>query len=324
MVILRTEELSKVFYTGFIRRRVEAVTRLNLEIHENEIFGFLGPNGAGKTTTIKMLLGLIHPTEGRAWLFDENIGHREVKNKVGFLSETPYFYDYLKGAEFLDFYAQLFNLPEEVRRKRIDELLELVGLSEARSMPLRKFSKGMIQRIGMAQALLNDPELVILDEPMSGLDPLGRKEIRDLILRLKQEGKTIFFSTHILPDVEMICDRVGIIHRGRLLDVGRLDEIMKTATRVVEITFRFPSVPLAEEAERDLEKESFQAPDGTVGLVRREDRIMVSVASEEDAERIQARLTAQGAQLVYKIPQRESLEEHFFRMIGKSGTSGDE
>jgi ABC-2 type transport system ATP-binding protein len=224
--ILKTEGLSKTFKVGFWGRSVTAVYGLDLDIRKGEVFGFLGPNGAGKTTTIKMLMGLIYPSSGQAWLFGRPIGDQESKARLGFLPESPYFYDYLTSLEFLQFYGHLFGLRGVALGKRIDELLELVGMSHARHLQLRKFSKGMLQRVGIAQALINDPELVVLDEPMSGLDPVGRKEIRDLILRLKETGKTIFFSSHILHDAELLCDRVAIILKGRQVACGRVSELV--------------------------------------------------------------------------------------------------
>ncbi|UCD86023.1 MAG: ABC transporter ATP-binding protein, partial [Deltaproteobacteria bacterium] len=191
MEVIRTEGLYKTFYTGFLRKKIPAVVDLNLTVQENEIFGFLGPNGAGKTTTIKLLMGLIYPTSGKAWVLGRDFKEVDIKKEIGFLPETPYFYEYLTGGEFLNFYGQLFRLTKMEREKRIEELLELVGLREAKDLQLRKYSKGMIQRLGIAQALINNPRLVIFDEPVSGLDPLGRKEIRDVLLRLKDERKTV-------------------------------------------------------------------------------------------------------------------------------------
>ncbi|MGH7480453.1 MAG: ABC transporter ATP-binding protein, partial [Candidatus Methylomirabilales bacterium] len=205
MVVLKTEGLTKEYRIGFWRTRVRVLHDLNLEVHQGEIFGYLGPNGAGKTTTLKLLMGLIYPTAGRASILGRDVQDVAVKAQVGFLPENPYFYDYLTGREFLHFYGQLFGLAYRDRRQRIDELLHAVGLSKAAELQLRKYSKGMLQRIGLAQALINDPQVIVLDEPTSGLDPVGRKEVRDLILDLKGKGKTVFFSTHIVPDAEMIC-----------------------------------------------------------------------------------------------------------------------
>lgn len=224
--IIRTENLVKEFRIGFFRKRVQAVRGLSLEVKPGEIFGFLGPNGAGKTTTIKMLMGLIFPTSGRAELFGMPARDVEAKSKVGFLPEHPYFYEYLTGFEFLDFYGRLFGLNRSIRPTRVERLLEQVGLPHARDIPLRKYSKGMIQRVGIAQALINDPDLVVLDEPMSGLDPIGRKEVRDIIFNLKDQGKTVFLSSHILQDVEMICDRVAILIKGQLRKIGRLEDLL--------------------------------------------------------------------------------------------------
>lgn len=190
--VLKVEALSKTFKVGFWGRKVTAVQQLDLEVRRGEVFGFLGPNGAGKTTTLKMLMGLIYPTSGTAWLFGRQIGSLDARRRLGFLPESPYFYDYLTGAEFLRFYGHLFGLRGDLLERRVSDLLEMVGMSHVRHLQLRKFSKGMLQRVGIAQALINDPELVVLDEPMSGLDPVGRKEIRDLILHLKGSGKTIF------------------------------------------------------------------------------------------------------------------------------------
>jgi ABC-2 type transport system ATP-binding protein len=224
--VVQIDQLRKVFKVGFWGRRVTAVDGVSLEVQRGEVFGFLGPNGAGKTTTIKILMGLIYPSGGRATLFGQSIGDPSAKAKVGFLPESPYFYDYLTSREFLRFYGHLFGLLGTALEKRIDELLELVGMTHARDLQLRKFSKGMLQRVGIAQALINDPELVILDEPMSGLDPIGRKEVRDLILRLKESGKTVMFSSHILHDAELLCDRVAMIMKGKLVACGHVSELI--------------------------------------------------------------------------------------------------
>lgn len=229
-VVLKTEALRKAFKVGFWGRPMIALEHLDLEVRRGEVFGFLGPNGAGKTTTLKILMGLIYPTSGNAWVLDRPIGDVDVKHQIGFLPESPYFYDYLTGEEFLRFYGQLFGLHGNALIARIEHLLQLVGLPHVRTLQLRKFSKGMLQRIGIAQALINDPHLVVLDEPMSGLDPVGRKEVRDLILRLKEEGKTIFFSSHILHDAELLCDRVSILVKGRIVAMGSVKDLVGHAS----------------------------------------------------------------------------------------------
>jgi ABC-2 type transport system ATP-binding protein len=222
--------LSKVYSLGLGEGEVVALKDLNLTIESGEVFGFLGPNGAGKTTTIKIIVGLMHPTSGTARLFGKEVaasGGDALRAKIGFLPETPSFYGYLTGIELLTFYGKLFSLSTNKIKEKTAALLKQVGLESAGHLPLRKYSKGMLQRIGIAQSLINDPELVILDEPMSGLDPIGRKEMRDLILSLKSEGKTLFFSSHIIHDVERVCDRVGILAKGRLLGLGRINEIQE-------------------------------------------------------------------------------------------------
>ncbi|MGH7364507.1 MAG: ABC transporter ATP-binding protein, partial [Candidatus Methylomirabilales bacterium] len=235
-IAIRAEGLTKDYRTGFWRRRVRVLHDLNLEVQAGEVFGFLGPNGAGKTTTLKLLTGLIHPTAGSATVLGEPAGSVGVKARIGFLPENPYFYDYLTGAEYLDYCGALAALPRTVRRDRVGTLLERVGLSGQGGLQLRKYSKGMLQRIGLAQALINDPAVIFLDEPMSGLDPLGRKEVRDLILHLREQGRTVFFSTHIIPDVEVVCDRVGIILAGRLSAVGRVEELLASPLEQIEVT----------------------------------------------------------------------------------------
>ena len=225
MGIIEIDQLTKEYPLGLGQSKIVALEGLNLEVKEGEVFGFLGPNGAGKTTTIKILVGLIQQTSGTAQLFGEEGSNAKVRSKIGFLAESPYFYEYLTAEEFLAFYGQLFDLSKNEIKQRSLALLKQIGLASSANVQLRKFSKGMLQRIGIAQALINDPELVILDEPMSGLDPIGRKEMRELILTLKSQGKTIFFSSHIIHDVEMICDRVGVLAHGRLLAIGRINEI---------------------------------------------------------------------------------------------------
>lgn len=231
-IVVQTHNLKKVYRTGFwMNQKIVTLQNCSLEVYQGETFGLLGQNGAGKTTLLKILLGIIRPTAGQGALLGKPLGDRSVKQRVGYLPENPYFYDYLTGWEFLQYTAGLFQLPADVQRRRIPELLELVGLAQsaARKKQLRQYSKGMLQRIGMAQALINDPEIVFLDEPMSGLDPLGRYQIREIILSLKAQGKTIFFNSHVLSDVEMICDRVAILARGELLCVGSLNELLGTA-----------------------------------------------------------------------------------------------
>ncbi|MBI4783308.1 MAG: ABC transporter ATP-binding protein [Oscillatoriophycideae cyanobacterium NC_groundwater_1537_Pr4_S-0.65um_50_18] len=232
VAVVQTFELQKVYRTGFwLNQRVTTLKNFSLQVFQGETFGLLGPNGAGKTTLLKTLLGIIRPTSGRGLLLGKPLGDRSIKQRVGYLPESPYFYDYLTGWEVLQYAAGLFQIPAEVQRRRIPELLEMVGMAQsaARKKQLRQYSKGMVQRIGMAQALINDPEIVFLDEPMSGLDPLGRYQIREIILSLKEQGKTIFFNSHVLSDVEKICDRVAILARGELLCSGSMQELLGTA-----------------------------------------------------------------------------------------------
>ncbi|OQW37638.1 MAG: ABC transporter [Nitrospira sp. SG-bin1] len=303
--ILKAQGLSKIFKVGFWGRSATAVQNLDLDVQKGEVFGFLGPNGAGKTTTIKMLMGLIYPTSGQAWLFGRSIRDKESKARLGFLPESPYFYDYLTSLEFLKFYGHLFGIRGAALEKRIDELLELVGMSHARHLQLRKFSKGMLQRVGIAQALINDPELVVLDEPMSGLDPIGRKEIRDLILRLKESGKTIFFSSHILHDAELLCDRVAIILKGKLVACGRVSELIdEGATHSVEV--------VAEGL----------GSEGVARLRQLADRIIVQgtqvLAVLPNRQQVGATLDIiRGAKatLVSLTPQKGSLEDLFIREV---------
>ncbi len=303
--VLKIEGLSKTFKVGFWGRKVTAVAGFDLEVHRGEVFGFLGPNGAGKTTTLKMLMGLIYPTSGKAWLFGKEIGDQDSRRRLGFLPESPYFYDYLTGGEFLRFYGHLFGLGGVQLEARITELLEMVGMSHARHLQLRKFSKGMLQRVGVAQALINDPELVVLDEPMSGLDPIGRKEVRDLILRLKEAGKTIFFSSHILHDAEMLCDRVAIILKGKMVACGRVDELVqKGGTQSVELVVEG------------------MGPDGLVRLRNLSDRVvakgtqvLVALKGHEQVGAALEIVRHAKANVISLVPQRHSLEDLFMEEV---------
>jgi ABC-2 type transport system ATP-binding protein len=230
--VIQTYELRKVYRTGFwLNQKIVSLNSCSLTVYQGETFGLLGPNGAGKTTLLKLLLGIVRPSSGRGLLLGQPLGDRAVKQRVGYLPENPYFYDYLTGWEFLQMAAGLFQIPTAVQRQRIPQLLELVGLTQstARKKQLRQYSKGMLQRIGMTQALINDPELVFLDEPMSGLDPLGRYQMREIILSLQKQGKTIFFNSHILSEVEQICDRIAILAQGELICSGFLDELLGSA-----------------------------------------------------------------------------------------------
>ncbi len=303
--IIEFKNLVKDFRLGFFRRRVEVVKGLTLSVQKGEIFGFLGPNGAGKTTSIKVLMGLIEATSGEAKLFGLPANNVQAKARVGFLPEHPYFYEYLTGFEFLNFYARLFNIPRSKRIARVERLLELVGLSHAQDVHLRKYSKGMIQRIGIAQSLLNDPDLVILDEPMSGLDPIGRKDVRDIIFSLKEQGKTVFFSSHILQDVEMICDRVAILNRGKLLKVGNLSELLgQVENQQVELSLSSLSPRLRAE----LESLPFK------NLPSSADRLVL-ILPKAELDGIIQKIIQDNASIESIIPIKGTLEDLFVQQI---------
>jgi ABC-2 type transport system ATP-binding protein len=304
-MILRTEGLTKVFDTG-LGKKVAAVEDLDLGVAGNEIFGFVGPNGAGKTTTIKMLMGLIFPTRGRAFIFDAPIPSQSAKARLGYLPEHPAWHDFLTGAEALRFFATLSGVPRAEQGRRVDELLGLVGLADAGGRQIRKYSKGMQQRLGIAQALVSDPALVVLDEPMSGLDPIGRREVRDLMLELKRRGKTVFFSTHILPDVETLCDRVGVIVQGRLRDVGRLGELLSARVTSVELTADLP-----EGRREPLARGRIIATEGA--------RVTAVFDDPGAADAAVAAVLAAGGRLVALTPHRETLEDFFLRRLQDGG-----
>ncbi len=301
--VVQIEAIRKVFRVGFWGRRVTAVDQLSLDVRRGEVFGFLGPNGAGKTTTIKMLMGLIYPSSGQARIFGHPVGDPAAKAKLGFLPESPYFYDYLTSQEFLSFYGHLFGLWGTTLNKRVDELLELVGMTHARDLQLRKFSKGMLQRVGIAQALINDPELVVLDEPMSGLDPIGRKEVRDLIFRLKESGKTVMFSSHILHDAELLCDRVAMIMKGKLVACGPVTELIEQgATHQVEVVVDHLT-PEGLEHLRPLSDK----------VVTQGGRVMVVLRGSQQVDSALEVIRASKATLVSLTPHKSSLEELFIR-----------
>jgi ABC-2 type transport system ATP-binding protein len=223
---LEIQNISKKFRTDFWKKQFTALENVSFQVPQNSICGLIGPNGAGKTTAIKVILNFIRPNSGSVKIFGEDATRKQSHQKIGYLPEQAYYYDYLKPVEFLDFYARLFEIPRNIRQERIENLLKLVGLHDRKDTKIRGFSKGMLQRIGIAQALVNDPQLVIFDEPMSGLDPIGRKEVRDIILKLKENGKTVLFSTHILPDVENLCDHVVMIVKGKVKAAGLVDQLI--------------------------------------------------------------------------------------------------
>jgi ABC-2 type transport system ATP-binding protein len=227
--VIHTRALTKVYRDFWGRQKVRALKGLDLEVHRGEVFGLLGPNGSGKTTTIKLLLGLLFPTEGEALVFGRPASDVAKNERLGYLPEESYLYRFLTAEETLDFYGRLFDMPAETRRERVDSLIKLVGLEKARKRQLQEYSKGMTRRIGLAQALINDPELILLDEPTSGLDPIGTREMKDMILRLREEGKTVVMCSHLLADVQDVCDRIAILHQGELKELGRVDELLTVA-----------------------------------------------------------------------------------------------
>lgn len=301
--VLRCEGLTKTYVQGFLRRKVHALAGITFAVERGEIFGFLGPNGAGKSTTFKILVGLLFPTAGRAEILGLPAGAREARRHLGFLPENPYFYEYLTGREFLEYVGNLFGLPSALGRRRAGELIEQVGLSAAADRALRKYSKGMLQRAGIAQALMGDPDLVIFDEPMTGLDPFGRKEVRDFILSLRERGKTVVFSSHILPDVELICDRVAIVFQGGLRDVGPLAQLVSARVMSTEIVL--------DQASDDLAARLRLAD---YGVQPRGNLLQVIVPENGDPHHALHIALTSGARVVQMTPRQETLEDVFVRV----------
>jgi ABC-2 type transport system ATP-binding protein len=315
MPALATHELTKDFAVGFWRKRpYRALDRLSLTVEPGEVFGFLGPNGAGKTTTLKLLIGLVYPTSGRAELLGRPVGDLAAKRRLGYLPENPYFYDHLTAEELLNYFAALFGYSAADRRARVARLLDEVGIGAERRLQLRKFSKGMLQRVGIAQALLNDPELVIFDEPMSGLDPLGRRDVRALILRLRDRGCTVFFSSHVLSDAEMLCTRVAILTKGRLVSTGALAEILAFQAKGWEIVAA--AVP----------DQLIQALQSRARRIVRisEGRYNIELPTEYPPDRVLPQLAAAGAVLVSVNPVRETLEDFFVHQVTNPEASAAE
>lgn len=304
-----TENLTKSYASGWPGRPpFVALDGLTLTVRRGEIFGFLGPNGAGKTTTLKILLGLVRATSGQAYLLRQPSGDVSTRRRIGFLPESPYFYDYLTAEEFLGFYGRLAGLDRAAIAQRVTDLLGLVGLSEARTRQLRKFSKGMLQRVGLAQALIHDPELIILDEPMTGLDPVGRKQVRDLILSLRDCGKTVFFSTHILHDVEMICDRVGIVMKGRLVASGRVDELVQDHTQSVEVVCQ----------QLKVEGNAFIHSLAT-RVLQQGQQCLIVLPSPDAVDALVGEIRRQGGRLLSVTPHKASLEDLYFQEATQQG-----
>jgi ABC-2 type transport system ATP-binding protein len=310
MSVIEIENLTKDFYTGFwVKRPIRALDNLSLQVRKGEIFGFLGPNGAGKSTTLKILMNLLRPTSGTARILGKSVETVSMHQAIGYLPENPYFYDYLTPEELLTYAGRLFGLRPPDLTRRVGALLQSVGLAETRKLQLRRFSKGMVQRIGIAQAIINDPEVVFLDEPMSGLDPLGRMDVRKIIISLKSRGVTVFFSSHILPDVEAICDTVAILNRGKLQQVGALDEILQMKIEGHEaILARWTEDVLSviKECCDDVR------PMG--------DRLHVRVRNREQMQRLLSLASANGLELISLNPIRPSLEEYFQSAVGKNVT----
>jgi len=300
--------LEKTYLVGFWSKRPKrALHPLHLTVEQGEIFGFLGPNGAGKTTTLKLLMGLVFPTAGAARILGRDWTDPDIKAQIGFLPEQPYFYDYLTAHELLDYYGQLSGVPAKNRKQRIDEVLHRVGLDDVTGVQLRKFSKGMLQRAGIAQAILHDPKVVFFDEPMSGLDPMGRREVRELMEQLKQEGKTVFFSTHILSDAEALCDRVAIIHQGELKGVGKVADLTSTVQGKVDLVWQGTQVPASMKA---------LGAECHVGG----DTVRAVIAETQQDAAIDA-LRRERLRLISITPVRTSLEQYFVERLGRAETA---
>ena len=307
---IKIEELTKDYAIGFWRRRqYRALDRLTLEIEPGEVFGFLGPNGAGKTTTLKLLMQLIYPTSGRAEILGRPVGDVAMRHRIGYLPENPSFYDYLTAEELLNYFGELFGIDAADRRKRVSTLLDRVGIGAERRLQLRKFSKGMVQRVGIAQALLNEPDVIFLDEPMSGLDPLGRRDVRSLILELRDQGRTVFFSSHILADAEALCRRVAVVAGGRLAAAGRLADILAFQVHGWELVMANVTPEMLARVQGSVRG----ATEISAG------RYALELSLEQAPDRVLSELAAAGASLVSLNPMRETLEDFFMQRVAEMG-----
>jgi ABC-2 type transport system ATP-binding protein len=305
MLAIEILGLSKTYSIGFWRKRPKCALRpLHLNVEEGEIFGFLGPNGAGKTTTLKMLMGLVFPTGGSARILGMDMNDPQVKAQIGFLPEQPYFYDYLTARELLEYYGRLSGVVGKDLSMRVESVLGRVGLPDVGGVQLRKFSKGMLQRVGIAQAILHEPKVVFFDEPMSGLDPMGRREVRDLMEQLKAEGKTVFFSTHILSDAEALCDRVAVIHLGELRAVGSVAELTSGVQGKIEIVWEGTVIPASIKA--------------TGGECHVSGDTVRAVLSEESQDLALDALRRERLRVISLVPVRTTLEQYFVEKLKRS------
>ncbi|MEW5977050.1 MAG: ABC transporter ATP-binding protein [Acidobacteriota bacterium] len=312
--VILTSKLTKIYRAGFWKNRsLCALDQLDLQVFENEVFGYLGPNGAGKSTTLKLLMSLIYPTSGTAEILGKPVTDVSTRHHIGYLPENPFFYEYLTAQEFLSYYAGLFDLPPLKISQRVEHLLKLTDVYHARKLQLRKFSKGMIQRVGIAQALVNDPKIVFLDEPMSGLDPIGRREVRDLILRLKKEGKTVFFSTHILNDVETLCDRVGVLCRGRLIGSGRLNELISQEVSHMEVIVDNVSLETLREV-----------LDSTVPIRQTGSTLQLELTTDRPVGPLVSAVEGAGGKILSATPVRQTMEDYFFNLLGNAHAQPDQ
>ncbi|MFB3814384.1 MAG: ABC transporter ATP-binding protein [Terriglobales bacterium] len=308
MAAIETFGLEKTYLVGFWRKTPKHALRpLTLAVDDGEIFGYLGPNGAGKTTTLKLLMGLVFPSRGSARILGMEIGDPRMKAQIGYLPEQPYFYDYLTAPELLDYYAALSGVAARERRRRVTDVLARVGLSDVGRLQLRKFSKGMLQRVGIAQAIIHDPRVIFLDEPMSGLDPVGRREVRDLIQGLKDEGKTIFFSTHILSDAEALCDRVAVLNKGELRGIGVVAELASQMTGKIEVMFQGEAALPAMKALR--------------GDIHVAGETIRAVLDEKELDAAIDALRRSRARLISVTPIRATLEDYFVAQVGAEATT---
>ncbi len=305
MLAIEINGLTKEYRVGFWNKRIKrALNSLNLQVESGEVFGLLGPNGAGKTTTLKILFRLVFPTSGTARILGKHLNDTAMHQRVGYLPENPYFYDHLSPEELLHYSGRLFGLTKDELRGRVNQLLDRVGLTESRHVPLRRFSKGMVQRAGIAQALINDPDVVFLDEPMSGLDPIGRREVRDLVLQLRDQRKTVFFSTHILSDAEALCDRVAILNAGHLQGCGELREILSLGASTTELTLESPPDGVLEKLRPFV-----------VSMVRTGNQLRLEILEESNIQKALALSLSAKVKVISLNPVKMSLEDYFLSKV---------